>query len=183
MPRTARKPSDKSDGRPCIDWLERCDYAAVADIEERALRPPQAWTEEHIRQFIRQRGTYGMSIKVDNKLVGYYFCETIGSTLYVQRFAVDFDYRRQGLASMAVERWKGKLHLGGLTRIYIAMPETWLDALCFLREHGFRAEYVRSQVLDQGRQVDVIAMVHLYDPPRSEHEAHEQGRRRPTGLD
>ena len=127
-----------------IRWLILRDVREVLAIE--ALSWPDPWTEDDFLACLRQRNCIGMVAEVGEKIVGYMVYEIFVSRLRLFKLAVDPQYRRRGIGQQMVDKLTSKLvgQLAGhrRTRITADVPETNMDALLFLRAHGFEATRV-----------------------------------------
>jgi len=160
--------------------MQRADVAPVLDIDARAFED-MALTREELLERMRKANTICMSAFAGDALVGYYIFNTTPLIITVQRFAVDYECRGQGIGGKMVDRWCGKLHLNGRQRIYIPVPEVFTDTLNFLAARGFRAERTMHNATKiYGEPVDSIIMCHIYKPTKEELES---DRKRPEGLD
>ncbi len=120
-----------------IRWLIRRDMTDVLRIERESFE--FSWGEEDFLKCLRQRNCIGMVAEVDSQIVGFMIYELHKSKLSVLNFAVDPEWRRQGVGTEMAQKLVDKLSQQRRNEIILEVRETNLGAQLFFRQHGFRA--------------------------------------------
>ncbi|MEW4526402.1 MAG: ribosomal protein S18-alanine N-acetyltransferase [Maioricimonas sp. JB045] len=120
-----------------IRWLIRRDMPDVLRIEQSSFDFP--WTEEDFLCSLRQRNCIGMVAEFDHQIVGFMIYELHKSRLNIQNFAVDPEFRRQGVGTQMILRLIDKLSQQRRNEILLEVRERNLDAQVFFRSQAFRA--------------------------------------------
>lgn len=129
-----------------IRWMIRSDMPAVLAIENQCFE--FNWTEADFNYFLRQRHCIGMVAERDGQVVGFMIYEPHKSRRHILNFAVDREFRRQGIGTAMINKLLGKLTHERCNRIVLEVRETNLDAQLFFRSHGFRATTVIHDFYD-----------------------------------
>lgn len=120
-----------------IRWLIRRDMTDVLRIERDSFE--FSWAEEDFLKCLRQRNCIGMVAEVDSQIVGFMIYELHKSKLSVLNFAVDPEWRRQGIGTEMAQKLVDKLSQQRRNEIILEVRESNLSAQLFFREQGFRA--------------------------------------------
>lgn len=130
-----------------IRWMIRRDLPEVCEIEQKAF--DFSWTEEEFIQCLRIRNCIGMVAYIQNrkipseeKIVGYMLYELFKNRLRLLNFAVDYDYRLNGVGRAMIQKLIDKLSSHRRSKIVLALRESNLDAQIFFRSMGFRASKI-----------------------------------------
>lgn len=135
--------------KPQVRWLIRRDMPEVLDIENQCL--DSSWTEDDFLCCLRQRSCIGMVAECNHRIVGFMIYELHKAKLHVLSFAVDPDFRRQGIGSQMIENLVAKLSQQRRREIVLEVRESNLSAQLFFKKMGFKAVSVlRSHYDDTG---------------------------------
>ncbi len=153
-------PSVKTQSRVHIRWMIRRDMPEVLAIEHASFDFP--WCEEEFLRVLRQRNCIGMVAEHGERVVGFMIYELHKTKLNVLNFAVNPEFRRQGVGHQMVAKLVGKLSSHRRTRIALNVRESNLSAQLFYRVEGFRASGVlREHYEDTGE--DAYLMHYHFD--------------------
>ena len=114
-------PTAKAQVRVHIRWMIRRDMPEVLAIEHASFEFP--WCEEEFLRVLRQRNCIGMVAEHGERVVGFMIYELHKSRLQILNFAVNPEYRRQGVGSQMVAKLVGKLSSHRRTRIALYVRE------------------------------------------------------------
>jgi [ribosomal protein S18]-alanine N-acetyltransferase len=120
-----------------IRWMIRRDMVAVLNIEWLSFFQP--WAEEDFRDCLSQHNCAGMVAETNERIVGFMVYELHKSKLHVLNFAVDPEFRRQGVGSQMAANLVGKLSQQRRREIVLEVRESNLDAQRFFSSQSFRA--------------------------------------------
>ena len=152
--------TEKEQARVHIRWMIRRDMPEVLQAEQLSFE--YAWTEEDFLRCLRQRNCIGMVAEHGEKVVGFMIYELHKNKLHVLDFAVQPEFRRQGVGHQMIAKLVGKLSSHRRTRIALYVRETNLPAQIFYRVQGFRAmEVSREHYPDTGE--DAYFLKYLLD--------------------
>lgn len=147
-----------------IRWAIRRDMPEILAIEGEAF--PYPWTEEQFINCLRQRNCIAMVAEHGDRVVGYMVYELLKARLQLLNFAVDADYRRQGVGRMMCDKLYNKLSSHRRTHITCEIREGNLDAQMFFRAMGYRAVSVLRDFYDDTDE-DAYLMRRRYEPIES----------------
>ena len=156
---------------PFTRWMIRRDMLEVLDIEQRSFE--YAWSEEDFLRALRQRNCIGMVAEHGEKVVGFMIYELHKNKLHFLNFAVDPNWRNQGVGASMVAKLVSKLSSHRRTRITLEVRETNLPAQLFFRQMGFRAVNVLRNFYDDPGE-DAILMEYRIERVPEEEEAKPQ---------
>lgn len=109
-------------------WGGDAQFLHVVDLQ--GYENP--WTEEEIAK----KGYNIATLQVDQRPEGYVCLEPVGNTARLLRLVVSSQHRRQGFGSRLMMFALSEVaHYQKMTTI---VPESNLDAQCFLRHHGWK---------------------------------------------
>ena len=148
-----------------IRWMIRRDMPAVLGIENKCFE--FAWTEEDFIRCLRQRNCIGMVAEKDDEVVGFMIYELHKNRLHILNFAVNPEFRRQGVGRSMVSKLLGKLSHERRNRIMLEVRETNLDAQLFFKSLGFRAISVLRDFYEDTIE-DAYLMQFRYQPTADE---------------
>lgn len=123
-----------------VRWLIRRDMPEVLDIERQSFE--FSWTEEDFLCCLRQRNCIGMVAECNHRIVGFMIYELHKAKLHVLNFAVDSEFRRQGIGSQMIEKLVDKLSQQRRQEIVLEVRESNLSAQLFFKKVGFKAVLV-----------------------------------------
>lgn len=130
-----------------VRWMCGRDAAPSIAVDDSF----DAWTEDDLRQCLRKRDRIGMVGEIDDKVVSFMAYRLLENRIKVLRFAVYYDWRRQGCGSAMIEKLKQKLSSQKRSEIIIPIRESNLQGQLFLKYHQFRARKIkRSYYEDTG---------------------------------
>ena len=145
-----------------IRWLIRRDMPEVLDIEQQSFE--FSWTEEDFLCCLRQRNCIGMVAECDHRIVGFMIYELHKAKLHVLNFAVDPEFRRNGIGSQMIEKLVDKLSQQRRQEIVLEVRESNLGAQLFFKQMGFKAVLViRSHYDDTEEDAYVMRFALLDD--------------------
>ncbi len=128
-----------ADDKPFVRWMIRNDMRAVLDIEKDSFTVP--WTEAEFRSFLQQRTSIGMVIEVQGTVVGFMLYTMSKSDFQIDSIAVATNSRRQGLATLLINKLLAKRrmgeHRGERKSVSAIVRESNLRALKMFRTLGF----------------------------------------------
>jgi len=137
-----------------IRWLIRRDMAEVLKIEADSFEFP--WLEKDFTKTLQNRNCIGMVCEkhngVEGVVIGFMIYELNKTKLHVLNFAVDFDYRRQGIGTKMVDKLIGKLTPERRSAISLEVRETNLYAQLFFKRQGFKAVNVLKNYYDDSAE-------------------------------
>jgi ribosomal-protein-alanine N-acetyltransferase len=120
-----------------IRWMIRRDMSAVLEIESQSFEYP--WSEDEFIRALRQRNCIGMVAELNEVVVGFMIYELHKNRLHILNFAVNAEYRRNGVGRSMVEKLISKLSNQRRSRILLEVRETNLPAQLFFKSVGFQA--------------------------------------------
>ncbi len=128
--------------RPHVRWMIRRDMVEVLSIDAAGSAP--AMGEDAILSNLRQRNTIGMVVEVGEKIVGFMIYRLEKRRLDLVRLHVHPDHRRQGIASIMLNKLIGKLSEHRRVAIVADVPEECLDVQLFFKATAVRATGVHA---------------------------------------
>ena len=144
-----REMENKEQATINVRWMIRRDMPAVVDIESRSFE--SAWVEEDFIQCLRNRSCVGMVAETeDYRIVGYMIYELAANRLELVNFAVDVDFRRQGIGSQMLQVLQKKLSRNRRTCLSLVIRESNLAGQLFFKANGFLATNVVPNYWDCG---------------------------------
>ena len=150
-----------------IRWLIRRDMPEVLDIEEGSFE--NAWDEEDFLSCLRQRNCIGMVAECNKRIVGfmiYEIYELHKAKLHVLNFAVDPEFRRNGIGNQMVEKLIDKLSQQRRQEIVLEVRESNLRAQLFFKKMGFKAVCVIRNHYDDTDE-DAYVMRYILEPDKT----------------
>ena len=147
-----------------IRWQIPRDIPEILAIEREAF--PYPWTEEQFIKCLRQRNCIAMVAEHGDRVVGYMVYELLKARLQLLNFAVDADYRRQGVGRMMCDKLYNKLSATRRTKITCEVRDGNLDAQMFFRAMGYRAVSVLRDFYDDTDE-DAYLFQRRYEPIQS----------------
>ena len=124
--------------KPHIRWMISRDMPEVLSIEHRSFEVE--WKHDDFMRCLRQRNSIGMCAESPDEIViGYMIYELHKGYLDLLNFAVDPDYRRQGIGRSMVDKLKYKLTSQRRSSISLTIRESNLEGQLFFRAMGFVA--------------------------------------------
>ncbi len=154
-------PTAKVQVRVHIRWMIRRDMPEVLAIEHGSFEFP--WGEEEFLRVLRQRNCIGMVAEHGERVVGFMIYELHKSRLQILNFAVNPEYRRQGVGAQMVAKLVGKLSSHRRTRITLNIRETNLQAQLFYRAQAFRASGVVREHYEDTCEDAYVMQYHFDD--------------------
>jgi ribosomal-protein-alanine N-acetyltransferase len=132
---------------PSVRSMRPEDRADVMRIERASF--PDAWTAEVLDSWLA-RGASGHVLERAGRCVGFFVVLLGRDHLHLVNLAVAPEERRQGVATLALQKIEKIAWAYGLPRVELEVRETNLAAQLCYRRGGFRAvEIVRSYYADQ----------------------------------
>lgn len=128
-----------------IRWMIRADMPHVLEI---AKACGLGWDLETFLFQLRQRNVIGMVIEVNeiawpySKVVGYGLHVLHKKCIEIQTMAVHPKFQKQGIGRQYVDKIKSKLSPQRRSSVTAMLDERQLDAQCFMRQCGFKANQV-----------------------------------------
>lgn len=120
-----------------LRWLIRRDMAEVLDIELRSFAV--AWSTDDLLNCLRQRNVIGMVAEHNCRVIAFVIYELHPNRLTILNFAVDPEFRRQGVGTQMIDRLVDKLSQVRRREIRFDVRESNLTAQQFFRSQMFRA--------------------------------------------
>lgn len=139
-----------------IRWMIRRDMPAVLGIELWSFSRP--WHEADFIRCLQHRNCIGMVAEVDGMIAGYMVYALERTEIRLLNFAVDEDFRHQGVGAQMIAKLKAKLSVQRRRRIVVNVWDENLPAHLFFREMGFRATGI-VQEFDNGFKFDSYRFV------------------------
>lgn len=127
------------------------------DIERRSFDWP--WREEQLLATVRWKSNVGKVAEINDRVVGYMLYGLELRVVRLLNFAVDYDFRRQGIGTAMVRQLQGKLSANRRNRIRLKISESNLDGQLFFKSLGFVATGVEHGAYTQTDE-DAIDMVY-----------------------
>lgn len=161
-----------------IRWMIRRDMSAVLDIESHSFEFP--WSEDEFIRALRQRNCIGMVAELNEIVVGFMIYELHKNRLHILNFAVNQDYRRDGVGRSMVEKLVSKLSYQRRSRILLEVRETNLPAQLFFKNVGFQAVSVLRDFYEDTTE-DAYVMQLRHQAGEESIETTDAGSRRMAG--
>ena len=120
-----------------IRWLIRRDLDEVVQIERKSFAEP--WIFSQLVAFQKRRNAIGVVIEDELSVVGYMLYSLYPGMIQVDRFAVDPECRRRGLATAAFNRIIERLKQQERHTAEVIVSERNDAAHGLLKSCGFRA--------------------------------------------
>jgi ribosomal-protein-alanine N-acetyltransferase len=135
-----------------IKWLHAGLYKHAAALESHSSE--NFLTENDIRKLMRKKyGMGGFVIAEINKSVGYTIYEQSKSVLKILNLVVHQDFRRQGIASLLMDRLMTRKEW---TSMEVFVRESNLNAQLFFKSHGFLATGVHRNYFETNKVEDAF---------------------------
>lgn len=138
-----------------IRYLIRRDMHEVLEIDRRSFEYP--WTEDDLIACLRRRNAAAMLAECVNGVTGFMVYELTRETINLLNFAVDPEFRRQGVGHMMVEKLKDKLSQQRRRQIILAVRDSNVPAQLFFKSQNFKATSTMHGYYE-GNGEDAIAM-------------------------
>lgn len=137
--------------QPWIRWLIRRDTQEALAIDAASFADPLSETD--LIALLRQRNVIAMVVEYQERVVGYVVYELHKHRLNIIRLAVHPDFRRTSMATIMLEKIKGKLygtgkHSSERTAVTVSVPDDNLPAHLLLKSAGFVAMGVKRKFRD-----------------------------------
>lgn len=161
-----------------IRWMIRRDMSSVLDIESHSFEFP--WSEDEFIRALRQRNCIGMVAELNEVVVGFMVYELHKNRLHILNFAVNQDYRRNGVGRSMVEKLVSKLSYQRRSRILLEVRETNLPAQLFFKNVGFQAVSVLRDFYEDTTE-DAYVMQLRHQAGEEAIETSDAGSRRMAG--
>lgn len=121
-----------------IRWMISRDWSEVMTIESSRYLVP--WTEDDLRQRLRQRNVIGMVVEHQSgSVAGYMVYGLQSGFIELLNLAVHPDHDRQGFGTAMIDKLMSKLTNGKRNSIRLLVRESNLAAQLFFRSVGFAA--------------------------------------------
>ena len=120
-----------------IRWIKRSDLDEILPIERKSFDTP--WTVSQFIAFQKQRNVIGVVMEDEIGIVGYMFYSLYPGVIQIDRFAVDPECRRRGLATAAIQRITDRLRDQQRHTAEVIVSERNDAAHGLLKACGFRA--------------------------------------------
>lgn len=115
--------------------------AALAELEALCFAHP--WSEEALREELRNPCAHFLVAERDRRAVGYVGCHHIAGEGYITNVAVHPDCRRQGVARALLQ--EALLRWDGLSRVTLEVRVSNAAAIALYEGLGFVCEGVRPK--------------------------------------
>jgi len=161
-----------------IRWMIRRDMPSVLAIENQSFEFP--WSEEEFIRALRQRNCIGMVAELNEVVVGFMIYELHKNRLHVLNFAVNQDFRRNGVGRSMIDKLIGKLSYQRRSRILLEVRETNLPAQLFFKSAGFQAVSVLRSFYEDSPE-DAYVMQFRQDVSELQSQENEDSPRRMAG--
>lgn len=149
-------------------WLIRKDFPQILDTEHSCHLP---YSEERITALLRQRNVIGMVVtpsRDTEDVRGHFLYELFPKHVVLLRLCVHPLHRREGVATVAIERLIDKLTLGRRRKIVCYAPDCCYALHKLLKATGLRATGVERHLTgDEYRFEFVLPSPDLADGPTS----------------
>lgn len=117
-----------------LRWFVPGDWPEIMDIENSSFERP--WLRIDFQRTASKQNTVFLVAECDCEVAGYMVYERLERMLVLQRLAVHWKYRRNGTATMLIQRLKDRI--GDNSPKAIAdVNEYWLGAQMLLSREGF----------------------------------------------
>lgn len=114
-------------GKPYIRWMIRRDMPEVLAIERQSFKEEDQWTMEEFTRKLTRRDTLGLSIELDEKIVGSMIYRLHDLYVRLDNIAVHPDYRRRGILRECMLKLLSKLNHQSRTQLIVLLPESCLE--------------------------------------------------------
>jgi len=118
-----------------VRWMNRSDLNSVRKIQNGCDSP---MSREELKSFVSKSTCICNVAEVDGNIVGYVLYDITSSEIDIINFAVQAEFRRQGIARSLISGLVAKLN-ERRTSIAVSVPEASLPAQLLLKELGFKA--------------------------------------------
>ena len=113
------------------------DLDALVAIEEASV--PSAWSRDVLERFLQRQDSDCYVIEQSERVVGFFLVIYEPDGLHMANLAVDPEFRRRGLALLALDWIEELAKERGAERIALEVRETNLAAQLLYRKAGYRA--------------------------------------------
>lgn len=125
-----------------IRWMIRRDLPEVLQIEKASFE--DGWKEEDFLVALRQVNCIGNVAEIGEKIVGFFLWEMQQGFLKITNFAIDPNYRRQGIGKAMIQKLFTKLQ-ENRNRITMMVKESNLPAQLFFKTMGFECTGIKKR--------------------------------------
>lgn len=125
-----------------IPYGQKKEIADLAALESRVFS--DAWTENGIRETLRQNHTSALGIWKGESFAGYVILYYVPDEGEIARIAVDPAYRRQGAAGRLFGRLVEICKEKGIDRLMLEVRQGNQAAVSFYRKCGFTVDGIRK---------------------------------------
>lgn len=146
---------EKKPEKPFVRWLIRQDIPEVLAIENTSFA--SAWTESDFLGVLRKRNSIGMAAVHGDRVVGVITYELDRKCLRITNFAVDPDFRNQGIGRMMMQKMLEKIGRRQRDHIVILLPDDCAHARAFFLKCG--GGVTRIQTTDTKGLVGVAVII------------------------
>ncbi len=146
-----------------LRWMIKADLKQVMDIESRTSNP---WTEAELVEHLQTANRIGMVAELldgSYRIVGFMVYELSTCFLHVNKLAVAFDYRRQGIGRQLIEKLIGKLTPQKRDRLQVMVRESNLDAQLFLKSLTFLCHCITPDYFGEDGYLFVFELPAMLD--------------------
>ena len=141
------RPATGESAEPSVRSMRPDDRVDVLRIEKASF--PDAWTAEVLDGWLAH-GASGHILEREGRCVGFFLVLLARDHLHLVNLAVAPEERRQGIATLALQKIENIAWAYGLPRIELEVRETNLAAQLLYRQSGYRAVGIlRSYYPDQ----------------------------------
>lgn len=125
-----------------VRWMIRRDMKEVLEIEAASF--DECWEENDFLNVLRQPHVIGMSLELDEKVVGYIIYELHKKHLSIMNLAISPEHRRRKFGTQLVSKIKNKLATDARHAVFLKLRESNLVAQLFFKSQGFKAYKVMN---------------------------------------
>lgn len=131
------------------------DIKDVYHLEQRIF--PDAWSLESFKANVKKRqNSYPCVMTIDSKIVGYAVIWHYAGEVHIGNFAIDPDFRRQGLGNHLLKFILQKFNQ--YEEIYLEVRRSNLPAIELYKKFDFEELYIRSAYYSSDGE-DALVMV------------------------
>ncbi|GHU62798.1 ribosomal-protein-alanine acetyltransferase [Clostridia bacterium] len=125
------------------------DQEQILDLQRKCFKEP--WSETVCQEALQNPIYFNLVACIEQKLVACLICVLITSEAEIQSLAVLEQYRRQGIASLLLERIIQYLHNKDIQDIFLEVRQSNLSAIQLYQHFGFvqqglRKDYYRKPI-------------------------------------
>lgn len=136
-----------------IEWTTKKDHPYILEIEKECYSDP--WDQATLTKFLNARRNIGMTVRVNNDVVGYYFYQLCDGHYDLVSLTVHPAWQRSGIGRAMMDELKAKLgRTHKRSSIHMNVSERCENSHFFLRSMGFRAVKVERDYFKVGEQFE-----------------------------